>query len=168
MNDRKTPRRRALAAALAAALVLCALALAACGRAAESETFKLENNEGRDAVSYPYVVHTDSATWYLSKADMEMLGEETYMEGFRRILENQKADFADAQEALRGYLLEEIPPVDIHTDFCGKAEEARYQGGYYYADGRGIRLFTDWSAAEECLLHEYVHYLSFSCAENPV
>ena len=149
-------------------LAMCMSLLAGCGTAKDPEPFRLEENDGQNAISYPYVVHTDSATWYLSKADMEMMGEEAYLEGFRQILENQKADFDDAQKALQGYLTEEIPPVNIFTDFCGKAEESRFHGGYYYGDARGIRLFTDWSAAEASLLHEYVHYLSFTCAESPV
>ena len=153
-------------AALALLLVLCAGLLAGCG-SEKIAGYALEKNEGRNAVSYPYIVRTKSATWYLSKADMELLGREAYLEGFRKILENQQADFADAQEALRGYLPEEVPPVDIYTDFCGKAEESRYEGGYYYGDGRGIRLFTGWDTAGVCLLHEYVHYLSFTCAQSP-
>ena len=160
--------RRRRAAALALLLVLCCSLLAGCGEAAETEPFRLEQNEGRDAVSYPYLVRTEGAVWYLSKADMELLGEEAYMEGFRAIVANQKADFADAQAALRGFLNEEIPPVVIHTDFCGKAEESRFGGGYCYGDERGIRLFTNWDAAGTALLHEYVHYLSFCCAETPV
>ena len=155
-------------AALALLLALCAGLLAGCGGAKTDEPFRLEKNEGRNAVSYPYVVHTDSATWYLSKADMEQMGEEAYMEGFRQLLENQEADFADAREALQGYLWEDVPSVDIYTDFCGKAEEARFGGGYCYGDGRGIRLFTDWTAAGGALLHEYVHYLSFFCTDTPV
>ena len=149
-------------------LALCACLLSGCAGTVEKDPFPLEKNEGRNAVSYPYDVRTDSATWYLSKADMELLGEEAYMEGLRQILENQEADFADAQEALRGFLREEIPPVAIHTDFCGKAEEARFEGGYCYGDERGIRLFTGWDTAGGALLHEYVHYLSFCCAETRV
>ena len=166
MGMKDTARRRI--AALALLLALCAGLLAGCGGKAETEPFTPEQNEGRDAVSYPCLVRTDSAIWYLSKADMELLGEEAYMAGLRQILENQEADFADAQEALRGFLRGEIPPVVIHTDFCGKAEEARFEGGYCYGDERGIRLFTGWDTAGGALLHEYVHYLSFCCAETRV
>ena len=147
---------------------ICMSLLAGCGTTNDQESFHLEENKGQNATSYPYVVHTDSATWYLSKADMEMIGEDAYLEGFRKIIENQESDFADAQKALQGYLNKEIPPVNIFTDFCGKAEESRFHGGYYYGDARGIRLFTDWIAAEAVLLHEYVHYLSSNCAESPV
>ncbi len=171
---------------LALLLSLCAGLLAACGGApdapdatdgtaapdaadsTDAEKSRLEENKGSNAVSYPYSVRTDSATWYLSKADMELMGEQAYLEGLWSILENQDADFADARAALQGCLREDVPPVDIYTDFSGKAEESRFEGGYYYSDGRGIRLFTGWNAAGVCLLHEYVHYLSFSCSDSPV
>ena len=146
---------------------LCALLLAGCG-AGRKYPFKLEKNTERDAASHPYIVRTESAVWYLTQADIDAMGEEAYMAGLAKLLENQEADFADAREALAGWIWEEIPPVAIRTDFCGQAEEARYEGGYYYGDARGIRLFTDWNAAGTCLLHEYVHYLTFSCTDAPV
>ena len=161
-------------AAPALLLALCALLFAGCGKAAEEEPaageepFRLEQNEGRNAVSYPYFVRTASATWYFAKADMELLGEEAFLEGFRQVAENQEADLADAREALKGFIREEIPAVDIYTDFSGKSEESRFGGGFCYRDGRGIRLFTDWNAAGGSLLHEYVHYLSFCCTDTPV
>lgn len=153
-------------AAFALLLALCAALLAGCGKGGD-EPFRLEKNEGRNAASYPYVVHMDSATWYLAKADMELLGEDAYLEGFRALAANQEADFSDAREALKGFIWEEIPPVEIYTDFAGKTEEARFEGGYYYGDGR-IRVFTDWNAAGQSLMHEYVHYLSVSCTDTPV
>ena len=39
-------------------------------------SWPVEEAEGPTAVSYPYVVRTETAVWHLSKDDMELLGEE--------------------------------------------------------------------------------------------
>ncbi|MGX8688009.1 MAG: hypothetical protein ACSW8K_09465, partial [bacterium] len=83
--------------------------------------YAVEENGRDNKAVYPYVVHTESSTWYLAKDDIDLLGEEEYYAGLRDILEGMEADFADARDALEGYIQEEIPPVDIYTDFCGKA-----------------------------------------------
>ena len=63
---------------------------------------------------------------------------------------------------------EEIPPIDIYTDFCGHAEGDEIFGAFYYGSRREIRLFHDWDHAARSLLHEYVHYLSFTCTDRPI
>lgn len=166
-------------------LALCLLlSCAACGAAEPESTaeptpteeplpvlsvpYSVERNEGSNAVSYPYVVHTATANWYLSAADLELLGEEAYFEGLELLLRDQDADFADAQAVLRPWLQEEIPPVDIYTDFCGHAEQSEMYGAFYSEGLGGIRLFHDWGMAAYSLLHEYVHYLTFTCAVTPI
>lgn len=129
--------------------------------------YQIEKNEGDNAVSYPYVIRTPSAVWYLSAEDMAAQGGETFFRGLERLLQDQEADFADARAVLAPYLQEEIPPIDIYTDFCGHAEESAIFGAYYNANRREIRLFHDWDQAGYALLHEYVHYLTMSCSLRP-
>ena len=151
------------------ALLLCA-SLCACAAPSAGSKGKpaVEENTGDNRSVYPYVVHTPSATWYLAAADIELLGEEAYYEGLYAILENQEQDFADAREVLKGYIPEEIPSVDIYTDFCGNAAISETAGAYYNQRSNFIKLFSGWYMSESSLLHEYVHYLSFHCAEQPV
>ena len=107
------------------------------------------------------------ATWYLAKADIELLGEDAYYEGLYAILDEVEADLADAREALKGYIPDEIAPIDIYTDFCGKAGIAANASAYYNGRGNFIKLFNGWKIARISLQHEYVHYLTMHCAQNP-
>ena len=130
--------------------------------------YPLEKNEGDNAVSYPYMIHTPSATWYLSAADLAAQGEEAFFRDLGQLMENQEADFAEARAVLAPWLQKEIPPIDIYTDFTGKAEESALYGAYYNNLRREIRLFQNWNVAEYALLHEYVHYLSMGCTDRPI
>jgi hypothetical protein len=130
-------------------------------------SWPVEEAEGPTAVSYPYVVRTETAVWHLSKDDMELLGEEAYCQGLENLLQCQEADFTDARTVLAPWLQEEVPPIDIYTDFCGHAEGDEIFGAFYYGARREIRLFHDWDYAARSLLHEYVHYLTFTCADRP-
>ena len=99
-------------------------------------------------------------------ASSTLLGEDAFYKGLYAILENQEQDFADAREALKGYIDAEIPPIEIRTDFCGKAGVAESIGGAYYHEQRNfIKLFGGWDVANFTLLHEYVHYLTLHCTE---
>ena len=42
----------------------------------EPTGYPKEENTGRDKDSYPYIIRIPSATWYLAKADIELLGED--------------------------------------------------------------------------------------------
>ena len=152
---------------LAALLAVLLLAVSCIG-CAEQAGYRTEENTGRDKDSYPYLVRTPSATWHLSKADMELLGEEAYRERLFSILDDMEADFADARAALKGYIPEDIPPVDLYTDFCNKAEASKTADAFYRSLGNYIKLFKGWDTACYALLHEYVHYLTIHCAERPV
>ena len=145
-------------------LLMLGTALAACGSPAKP---KIEENKGENAATYPYVVHTKSATWYLAADDIALLGEDAFYEGLYAILENQEQDFADAREALKGYIDAEIPPIEIRTDFSGKAEASEIFGAYYHKQRNFIKLFDGWDTAETTLLHEYVHYLTIHCTRQP-
>lgn len=153
--------RRALCCALA---LLMLTALAACGSPSRP---KIEENRGENAETYPFVVHTKSAVWYLAAEDIAMMGEDAFYEGLYAILENQEQDFADARKALKGFIDEEIPPVEICTDFCGKAEASALYGAYYHKTRNFIKLFDGWDMAKTTLLHEYVHYLTIHCTQQP-
>ncbi len=153
-------------AALLLALILCAGALSGCK--AKERTVAgctVEKNEGRSAESYPYIARTPHATWYLAAADIEQMGEEAYFAGLETILTNQEADFSDAIAALDGYLKDEIPVIDIHTDFAAKTERAKWNkaGAYYLGPDMGIYLYLNWDVAGYALLHEYSHYLTMEC-----
>ena len=129
--------------------------------------YKKTANTGEQAGTYPYLVKTEYATWYLAKADIEMLGEDAFFEGLYAVLDDAEADMRDAREALKGYIPDEIPPIDIRTDFCGKAGIAGSANAYYNGRANFIKLFNGWKNVRITLLHEYVHYLTMHCAENP-
>ena len=153
--------RRALCLLLA---LLMLTVLAACGSPSRP---KIEENRGENAETYPFVVHTKSATWYLAADDIAMMGEDAFYEGLYAILKNQEQDFADAREALKGFIDEEIPPVEIRTDFCGKADISDVAGAYYQPQRNFIKVFNNWETAETTMLHEYVHYLTIHCTPQP-
>ena len=133
----------------------------------EQTVYQKEENTGRDKDSYPYIIRMPFATWYLAKADIELLGEDAYYEGLYAVLDEVEADLADAREALKGYIPDEIAPIDIYTDFCGKAGIAANASAYYNGRGNFIKLFNGWKIARISLQHEYVHYLTMHCAQNP-
>ena len=133
----------------------------------EQTVYQKEENTGRDKDSYPYIIRMPFATWYLAKADIELLGEDAYYEGLYATLDEVEADLADAREALKGYIPDEIAPIDIYTDFCGKAGIAANASAYYNGRGNFIKLFNGWKIARISLQHEYVHYLTMHCAQNP-
>ena len=134
---------------------------------AEQKGYQKEENTGRDKDSYPFIIRTPYAVWYISKADIELLGEEEYLEGLAAILDDAEADFADARAALAGFIPDVIPPIDIYTDFCNKAEASKKADAFYRNLGNYIKLFRGWKTARATLLHEYVHYLTTHCAESP-
>ena len=131
-------------------------------------SWPVEAAEGPSAASYPYLVRTESAIWHLSTDDMELLGEEAYCKGLENLLQDQEADFAEAKTVLAPWIWEEIPPIDIFTDFCGHAEGDEMFGAFYRGNNRDIRLFHDWDVAARSLLHEYVHYLTFTCTDRRI
>ncbi len=123
----------------------------------------LQNDDKRKLV-YPYVLRTENSIWYLAKADIDLMGEDAYYAGLADVLQYMEADMADARRALTGRIPEQIPPVEIRTDFSGMyASSARF-GALYNAAFNVIKLFHDWRTAKNALLHEYVHYLTFWCA----
>lgn len=151
-------------------LILALCAAFGCAGAKEDDARKiagytLETNEGNNAQTYPYIIHTPHATWYLAAADIELLGEEAFFEGLEKLLAVQEDDFADAYAVLDGYLKDEIPPIDVHTDFAGNTERAKWSkaGAYYLGPEMGIYLFYGWDMSGFSLLHEYAHYLTYEC-----
>ena len=53
-------------------------------------SYKVEENLQDNRTTYPYVVYTDSSTWYLSKDDIELLGEENYYAGLKEIVRDME------------------------------------------------------------------------------
>lgn len=152
--------KRIIALLLAALLLL--LPVICC---AEQTGYQKEEYTGWNKESYPWIIRTPNAVWYISKADIELLGEEAYYEGLYAILDDAEADYADARAALAGYITDEIQPIDIHTDFCNKAEKSKNASAYYNRRDNFIKLFSGWNDARAALLHEYVHYLTMHCAQ---
>lgn len=149
--------------ALLFAILLLSLPVLCC---AEQTEYQKEENTGWNKDSYPSFIRTPYAVWYISKADIELLGEDAYYEGLYDILDDAEADFADARAALSGFIPDEIQPIDIYTDFCNKAEASQTADGFYRELGNYIKLFNGWNIARVALLHEYVHYLTMHCAEH--
>ena len=150
-------------------LLLCAVLISVlvCGCTGPKE-YKKTKNLGPYADEYPYLVKTESATWYLAKADIELLGEDEFYEGLYAMLDDAEADMQDARDALKGYIPDEIAPIDIYTDFCGKAGIAASATKISVTAGTWnyIKLFNGWNTARIALLHEYVHYLTMHCAQS--
>ena len=134
---------------------------------AEKTGYRKEENTGRDKDSYPWIIRTPYAVWHISKADIELLGEDAYYEGLYAILDDAEADFADARAALAGFIPDGIQPIDIYTDFCNKAEASKTVVAFYRELGNYIKIFSGWKTVRTALLHEYVHYLTVHCAETP-
>lgn len=130
-------------------------------------SYLVEENTGSDAAAYPYLVRTSNAVWYLSAADMEAVGRDAYFEWLELVLKDQEADFDDARAVLAPWLLEEIPPVAIVTDFCSHAGEDTLfcDTAQYSKAQREIRVYHETGRA---LLYEYVRYLTFSCAKREI
>ena len=147
-------------------LIAVLIAMLSCG-SAEQQGYTKTENTGERADTHPYLVKTESATWYLAKADIELLGENAFFEGLYAMLDDAEADMRDAREALKGFIPDEIPPVDILTDFCGKDSMAETGNAYYNGRENCIKLFIGWENARITLLHEYVHYLTMHCANTP-
>ena len=156
---------------LLAALLL--LSLGACGQKAAADDavrivgrYKVVPNDNERKDTYPYVLRTESSAWYLAAADIDWMGEEAFYKGLEDILSYAEADMTDACKALTGRIWEDVPPVEIRTDFCGKAEISQDAGAYYNGLANMIKLFHSWDMAKFSLLHEYVHYLTIHCAEK--
>lgn len=156
----------------AAILLVISMMLALCGwgpaAADPRQKYAVEENTAENKAVYPYIVRTESATWYLSADDIALLGEEAFFDGLYETLRYQEEDFADARSALAGFIPEEVESIDIYTDFCGKAGASEVGGAYYNEDRNFIKVFRGWQITQFTLLHEYVHYLTVHCAENPV
>lgn len=151
--------------AMILALLTAAALLVGCGTS--ERKIQAEPNTSYNADRYPYVLRTESATWYLAKDDIEMMGEDAFFENLYALIDDAEADFKDAREALKGYIPDEIPPVDILTDFCNRTPISAIAAAYYNENVNFIKLFYGWDAARATLTHEYVHYLTVHCAENP-
>lgn len=125
-------------------------------------------NDGAKAgtEAYPYIVKTKYSVWYLAKADIELQGEDAFFKGLAEVLQYFDEDVEDAQKALAGRIPAKIPPVEIRTDFCGQAGVSETAGAYYNGMVNFIKLFHSWEMVRSALLHEYVHYLTFHCAEK--
>ena len=150
--------------------MIAALSIVSICAAEEPDRYRIEENTAENKATYPYIVRTESAVWYLAKDDIALMGEDTFWEGLRGILQYQDADFADARAALAGFIREETEPIEIRTDFCGKAgiSEVEMIGAYYNPRSNFIKVFRNWEVAKAALLHEYVHYLTIHCTDTPV
>ena len=170
---------------LLALLLLFPAALAACGRSSDASSSEaasgsaagsasapdgkpvIEKNQSDSKDGYPYVVHTPSATWYFAADDIVLLGKDAFYEGFYALLELQEQDFADARAALKDYLPQEVPPVDIYTYFRANGKITELTDALYQDQDNYIVLFVGWENAGSALLHEYVHYLTEHCMDRP-
>ncbi len=153
-------------------LLLCPLASAVAEGETEEDVvcrvgdYGVFRNRDAKADMYPYLVRTENSIWYLAKEDMDLMGEDAFLAGLEDILKYFELDAADARMALAGRIPEVIPPVEIRTDFSGQDHNAERYGAYYNQPFNLIKLFRNWQTVKRSLLHEYVHYLTFYCAEK--
>ena len=168
MTAREKGIGRTISIVLLAALMLAGFS--SCGKMPNDPQFdyKVIENTDSDKAVYPYIVKTESAAWYLAGDDIDLLGEDPFYEGLYDILKYQESDFAEAREALGGFIPEKIEPVKIYTDFCGKAGISEFAGAYYNERSNFIKVFSGWEMAKNALLHEYIHYLTVCCTDAPV
>ena len=150
--------------------VIAALSAVSTCAAEQPDKYSIEENTAENRTTYPYIVRTESSIWYLARDDIALMGEDAFFEGLRELLQYQDADFADARAALAGFIREETEPIEIRTDFCGKAgiSEVGIVGAYYNPYSNFIKVFRNWEVAKAALLHEYVHYLTIHCTDTPV
>ena len=165
MNSKRRLILRAVSFTIA--LVMLAALSVSCGKRASDGKPKTEANTGSDKAEYPFLVHTESATWHLAAADIALLGEDAFYEGLYAILEDQDKDFADAREALKDYIPEDVPVIDIYTAFSETADDTGFIDAVYDRESNVIKLYTGWHAVSTTLLHEYVHYLTMHCMQRP-
>ena len=164
--------KRFISALLVALLLLCPVFRVA--GAEESEDVirtvgaytVVANHDQRTEADYPCALKTENSLWLLARDDIALMGEEAFYEGLADILQYMEADLADARQALAGRIWAEVPPVEIRTDFCGKAGISQDAGAYYNGRVNMIKIFHSWDMAKFALLHEYVHYLTVHCAEK--
>lgn len=131
------------------------------GGTAEYEEFAklpFTYNNSKPKEGYPYVVKGDMANWYFATADIRNLGYETLVEDYVKITPLADLDFAEAQEVLKEYIAEKVPPAHIFTAFNAEKLVAGASGVYVpFSDI--IYIHEEW-ALTYSLLHEYVHYLT--------
>ena len=63
----------------------------------EQTVYQKEENTGRDKDSYPYIIRMPFATWYLAKADIELLGEDAFYKGLYAVLDDMEVISAGQQ-----------------------------------------------------------------------
>lgn len=124
------------------------------------------NNDDRTDI-YPYIVRTGYANWYIATADIKQMGEYAIVAGLTGLLQYQEGDFAEAREALTGYIDATIEPIDIYTDFANEEYACSGIGASYNVMRNVIRVYGGWDAVKCSLLHEYVHYLTMHCTDTP-
>ena len=130
--------------------------------------YALEENTDYRPDLYSYVVRTPSADWYIAQADLDLMGEEAFYAGLEEILELQEADFAEVREALAPCITGEVPKVMILTDFSGQAEASTHFAAYYNPLNNFVKVFHSWEQVKASLVHEYVHYLTFTCTGTQI
>ena len=161
--------KKIMAFLLIVSMMAALIAFGTCA-AEQPDEYSIEENTAENKTTYPYIVRTESAIWYLAGDDIDLMGKDAFFEGLRDVLQYQDADFADARAALAGFIHEETEPIEIRTDFCGKAgiSAEKMIGAYYNPRSNFIKLFRSWEVAKYALLHEYVHYLTIHCTDTPV
>jgi hypothetical protein len=79
-------------------------------------------------------------------------------------------DFAEAREVLAGVIDENASRIAIYTDFMQTpliSEDVELAGLYIYSS-RKIVLYNGWAAANNSILHEYIHFLTRDIKQAPM
>ena len=118
----------------------------------------IEYNDIRETENYPYVIKEESANWFFASADVREVGYQEFVEEYVEVAPAAELDFAEARDLLKAYIPENIEPVDIFTNMTEKQE-----GDGLCVHNRAenkIGIYTNWAGLKQCLLHEYIHYLT--------
>ena len=147
------------------ALTALILMLSCAAARGETAAWSLETNTEYRTDLYSRTVRTPSAVWYIARADEELYGLDAMRDGLLALLDDMEADFKDARDILH---LTGVPPVTILTDLAGHAEISKIASAYYTPRSGFIKVFHNWDKVRAALLHEYVHYLTFSCTQPAI
>lgn len=111
-----------------------------------------------EAQNYPYVIKEESANWFFASADVREVGYQEFVEEYVEVAPAAEIDFAEARALLKAYIPENIEPVDIFTNMTEK-QEGEGLCVHNRAENK-IGIYTNWAGLKQCLLHEYIHYLT--------
>ncbi len=146
-------------------VVICALCcLLGCSHKGGENVYEpfapipFEYNDIRETENYPYVIRGESANWFFAASDVREMGYQEFVKEYLAVVQTAEVDFAQARDLLKDYIPDDVEPVDIFTNMS--EENTGVDRCIYNHVENKINIYTNWSGLKECLLHEYIHYLT--------